>query len=349
MATEMEFFGAGEWVLLLLWFTAIIWPLFYAIRHKTSLALSLTVGLLLAYLVQVIYLLGVRQFWLGNESWYMWSDFWLVPSRTSSLEWMHTLISAGFLHNPFDPLHVLGNILVIALIGVPLEQRLGMKRFTAVYLIGLVGGSVSWWLMNYDSTTPSLGASGAAFGLFGAYLAGWPRDEVAFPLILIRKWPVYVIALIYFALEVARAYQTLGLQQASDVAHMAHLGGFIAAYFLLPFVARGGPYELGVEDGGPSSSSDVRARLNRMKANMADLSELEDPWTSKGVDVPRNIRETLQKLRASADEPETRQAWMERLAELAQCTECDADLVVIEGKGGPHLQCAKNPNHLNWP
>ena len=349
MATEMEFFGAGEWFLLLLWFTAIIWPLFYAIRHKTSLALSLTVGLLLAYLVQVVYLLGVRQFWLGSESWYMWSDFWLVPSRTSSFEWLHTLISAGFLHNPFDPLHVLGNILVIALIGVPLEQRLGMKRFTAVYLIGLVGGSVSWWLMNYDSTTPSLGASGAAFGLFGAYLAGWPRDEVAFPLILIRRWPVYVIALIYFALEVARAYQTLGLQQASDVAHMAHLGGFLAAYFLLPFVARGGPYELGVEDGGPSSSSDVRSRLNRMKANMADLSDLEDPWTQKGLEVPRNVRETLQKLRASSDEPETRHAWMERLAELAQCTECGADLVVIEHKGGPHLQCAKNPNHLHWP
>lgn len=349
MATAMEFFGPGEWVLLLLWFTAIIWPLSYAIRHRTSLALSLTVGLLLAYLVQVIYLFGVRQFWLGSESWYMWSDFLLVPSRTDSFEWMHTLISAGFLHSPFDPLHVLGNILVIALIGVPLEQRLGMKRFTAVYLIGLVGGSVSWWLMNYDSTTPSLGASGAAFGLFGAYLAGWPRDEVAFPLILIRRWPVYVIALIYFALEVARAYQTLGLQQASDVAHMAHLGGFLSAYFLLPFIARGGPYELGVEDGGPSSSSDVRARLNRMKANMADLSELEDPWTLKGLEVPRNVKETLQKLRASSDEPETRQAWMERLAELARCTECDGDLVVIEGKGGPHLQCVENPNHLNWP
>ena len=63
IATEMEFFGAGEWVLLLLWFTAIIWPLFYAIRHKTSLAF-VDGGLLLAYLVQVIYLLTVRQFWL---------------------------------------------------------------------------------------------------------------------------------------------------------------------------------------------------------------------------------------------------------------------------------------------
>ena len=72
-------------------------------------------------------------------------------------------------------------------------------------------------------------------------------------------------------------------------------------------IAKGGPYPLGVEDGGPSSSSDIRARLNQMKATMVDLSELEDPWTSKGMDVPRSIREPLAKLMASADEPETRQ------------------------------------------
>jgi membrane associated rhomboid family serine protease len=349
MSIAMEVFGIAEWALLLLWFTAIGWPIFYAIRHNTSIALSLTVGLLLAYLVQVMYLLGVREAWLSADSWYMWGDFWLVPGRTADFAWLHTLISAGFLHNPFDPLHVLGNILVIALIGVPLEQRLGMRRFSAVYIIGLIGGSVSWWLMNFDSATPSLGASGAAFGLFGAYLAGWPKDEVAFPLILIRRWPVYVIALIYFALEVARAYQTLGLQQASDVAHMAHLGGFLAAYALLPLVARGGPYELGVEDGGPTSSSDVRARLNRMKAHMEDLSEIEDPWSAKGREPPRKVKETLQKLRASSDEPETRQAWMEHLAEIAVCIECEGPLGVVERKGGPHLQCAADPSHLHWP
>ena len=349
MATGMETFGAGEWLLLGLWVTALCWPVFSAFRHKSSLALSLTVGLLLAYLVQVIYLFIMRQEWLGPDSWYMWSDFWLVPSRTGLLEWPHTLISAGFLHNPFDATHVLGNILVIALVGVPLEQRLGMRRFGLIYLVGLVGGSLSWWVMNLDSSTPSLGASGAAFGLFGAYLAGWPRDEIAFPLILIRKWPVYVIALIYFALEVARAYQTLGLQEASDVAHMAHLGGFLAAYFALPYVATGAPYALGVDDGGPSSSSDVRSRLNRVKANMADLSEIEDPWTAKGLVIPRPVRNSLAKLRASGDEPETRLAWMEHLAEQGSCPECNAPLGVVERSGGPQLQCSVDPSHLNWP
>ena len=44
-----------------------------------------------------------------------------------------------------------------------------------------------------------------------------------------------------FGMEVFRAYSTLGLNQPSDVAHMAHLGGFLAAYLLLPLVAKGGP------------------------------------------------------------------------------------------------------------
>ncbi len=349
MASGMDLFGGGEWTLLGLWFLALLWPIFSALRHKSSLALSITVGLLFAYIVQVLYLFLLRQGVLEGTGYYLWDDFWLIPSRIGAFDWPHTLITAGFLHSPFDATHVLGNILVIVLVGVPLEQRLGMKRFAAVYVVGLLGGSIAWWIMNIDSNTPSLGASGAAFGLFGAYLAGWPRDEIAFPLILIRKWPVYVIALIYFALEVARAYQTLGLNQASDVAHMAHLGGFLAAYFLLPFIAKGGPYALGVQDDGPSSSSDVRARLNQMKANMVDLADMEDPWTAKGLPLPRSIREPLRNLRASADEPETRLAWMEHLADLATCPECEGSLGVVERKGGPQLQCSKNHEHLCWP
>ena len=82
-----------------------------------------------------------------------------------------------------DVTHVLGNVLVIALVGIPLEQRLGAKRFTIVYVTGLLGGSIAWALINSGSGTPSWGASGAAYGLLGAaYLSGWPRDEIPFPL-----------------------------------------------------------------------------------------------------------------------------------------------------------------------
>ena len=187
---------------------------------------------------------------------------------------MDNLHFSWFLHSQFDATHVLSNILVISLVGIPLEQRLGWRRFTIIYFVGLIGGSVAWVLFNFESSRPALGASGAAFGLFGAYLAGWPKDEIPFPLILIRKWPVFYLALIYFALEVMRAYSIYGLDRPSDVGHMAHLGGFILAYVLLTVGGERGPVPLGIEDGGPSSSSEVNKQTTPNKTANARPSEV---------------------------------------------------------------------------
>ena len=70
--------------------------------------------------------------------------------------------------------------------------------------------------------------------------------------------------MIYFGLELVRAYSTYGLDRPSDIG-LAHLGGFILAYVMLPLVAKGGPHPLGIEDGGTSSSSEVINRLRQIK------------------------------------------------------------------------------------
>ena len=56
---------------------------------------------------------------------------------------------------------------------------------------------------------------------------------------------------VYFGFELIRAFNTVGLGGYSTVAHMAHIGSFVLAYALVPLVAKGGPYPLGVIDGGP--------------------------------------------------------------------------------------------------
>ncbi|MBL6732607.1 MAG: rhomboid family intramembrane serine protease [Candidatus Poseidoniaceae archaeon] len=346
MAAQLMQFNRVETALFVVWLTVIFWPLYYSFRHKTSFALSMTVGLLLGYLVQVIWSLFYN---FGFVDLWLWEDLWMRPTEAKEPSGWITFISAGFLHSQFDATHVLGNIMVIALVGIPLEQRLGRNRFFAVYFIGLIGGSFAWFLFNIESSRPALGASGAAFGLFGAYLAGWPKDEIPFPLILIRKWPVFYLALIYFGLEVFRAYSTYGLERPSDVGHMAHLGGFILAYVTLPLVAKGGPVPLGVEDGGPSSSSEVINRLRSIKKQMKDLNSAEDPWTAQAYELPKNVRESVKSLMDSSDEPETRQAWMEHIADLANCPQCASPLGVIERSDGPHIQCSSNPEHFNWP
>ena len=283
----------------------------------------------------------------GLVEYWVWSDFVLIPSRASSPLWIHTLFSAGFLHA--DALHVLGNTVILALIGIPLEQRLGGKRYLQIYFIGLFGGSFAWYIFNSASNTPSLGASGAAFGLLGAYLAGWPRDEIPFPLILIRKWPVTLIALLYFALEIMRAFDAMALGKGTNVAHMAHLGGFVATYLALPLVAKGGPYALGVNDGGPVGQSSLSLRMKQMKSSMISLNDLPDPWSAGGFELPKNVKETLQKLRDSGDEAETRIAWMEHLANQSECPVCGEGIGMVERNDGPTIQCSKKPHHFHWP
>lgn len=346
MGFAMSLFNTTEWLVLALWFVAVIAPMAYAARTRTSLAMGITVSVLLGAVVQVLWAMlynwGLVEYWV-------WSDFVLVPARTSEPAFMHTLATAGFLHSQGDMMHVLGNVVILALVGVPLEQRLGGKRFAAVYVIGLLGGSLGWVVFNATSFTPALGASGAAFGLLGAYLAGWPKDEIPFPLLLIRPWPVVFIALLYFGLELARALATMDSGVSSGIAHMAHIGGFIAAYALLPLVAKGGPVELGVVDGGPSQGDAHAAKRRRLKATMVNLNDVEDPWTARGLDVPKHLREPLKNLVQASDEPETRAAWMEHLADAGRCPLCDAPLGLVERNSGPHLQCSTTPEHFEWP
>ena len=78
----------------------------------------------------------------------------------------YRLLTAAFLHAGF--LHLLLNMLALGTLGPPLEQSLGRLRFAALYLLSALGGSVAGFLLAPQQLI-SVGASGAVFGLFGAY------------------------------------------------------------------------------------------------------------------------------------------------------------------------------------
>ena len=122
MGFAMSFFSSVEWMVLLLWFVAIFTPLVYAARTRTSLAMGITVSVLLGAVVQVLW--SMLYSWGLVDIW-VWNDFVLVPVRAFEPSFLHTLVSAGFLHSQGDMMHVLGNVIILALVGVPLEQRLG--------------------------------------------------------------------------------------------------------------------------------------------------------------------------------------------------------------------------------
>jgi membrane associated rhomboid family serine protease len=79
----------------------------------------------------------------------------------------YRLFTSMFLH--LNVMHIGFNMLVLWMLGPQLEQILGHVRYTVLYLVAGIGGSVaSFWFS--DPGTIGIGASGAIFGLMGAYV-----------------------------------------------------------------------------------------------------------------------------------------------------------------------------------
>ena len=79
------------------------------------------------------------------------------------------MLTAGFVHSPESFWHILINIYSIYIFGRVIEPMLGPSRFLVLYLISIFGGSAAvLWLS--EPVVQVVGASGAFFGLMGAYL-----------------------------------------------------------------------------------------------------------------------------------------------------------------------------------
>jgi membrane associated rhomboid family serine protease len=74
------------------------------------------------------------------------------------------IITGGFLHAGF--LHIAFNMYFVYFLGTLLEPAIGKLRFGALYMVSLLGGSLGALLLDFNS--PTVGASGAAFGLLVA-------------------------------------------------------------------------------------------------------------------------------------------------------------------------------------
>ena len=81
-------------------------------------------------------------------------------------EWWRA-ITYAFLHAGF--LHILFNMYFLYIFGPRLEQQVKAGAFTGIFLASAAGGSLASFLFG-PPNIPSIGASGALFGLFGAWL-----------------------------------------------------------------------------------------------------------------------------------------------------------------------------------
>jgi membrane associated rhomboid family serine protease len=212
-----------------------------------------------------------------------------------------TLISAMFMHG--SPMHLLMNMLILILLGVPFEDRIGSRSFLRIYFIsGIIGslliGLISVWNQAGDLETIHIGASGAVFGIMGGFVLLYPRDEIPMLLgpIFMHRVPVFLSTIVLVGMETLY----VGMRTNDGIGHGTHMASFIAGVFLAPY------YSSKIDDSESSvdfDTSQLSKVFEKTKVGSHELKMIEE-----------------------SDEPELVNAWVEKFWELQKCPDCNTSL-----------------------
>ncbi len=147
----------------------------------------------------------------------------LVRERVLAGEWWR-LMSAMFLHGGFD--HIFGNIVVLYIVGLACEHAFGGARTAVVYFAsGIAGGLLSMAM----GPGPSVGASGAIFGVIAAVIVVLYRWQDSF---YVRDKRIGFVLLIWAGWQILTG---LANPFIDNFAHLGGLaGGALAALALRP-------------------------------------------------------------------------------------------------------------------
>jgi membrane associated rhomboid family serine protease len=193
----------------------------------------------------------------------LWPQLWQLGAATPYLFWQQ-----GYLWQPFSYMflhaglmHIGFNMLALWMFGSPLALLWGEKKFLRFYLLcGLGAGAiiVTWPGIPVlfgagipgGYLLPTLGASGAVFGVLLAYSLTWPDRTIMllFPPIPIKA--IYFIPVIFF----------MSLLGPQNVSHVGHLGGILVGWILLR--------RMGTTGGLTFKSLQYRWRRYKMRRNL---------------------------------------------------------------------------------
>jgi membrane associated rhomboid family serine protease len=162
--------------------------------------------------------------------------FGLVPAKVLREGWLWQILTYGFLHSGL--FHLIYNMFALWMFGTELESVWGKRRFLQLYFVSLIGAALVTVLMALSGVlvsmgVPTVGASGAAYGILAAYATIFgERRIIVFPLPIPFKAKHWILFLVFLSVIGA-------LEGGGNVAHMAHLGGLLFGYLYVVFVVRG--------------------------------------------------------------------------------------------------------------
>lgn len=162
------------------------------------------------------------------------TTYGLVPAQIINGENLQSLITSMFLHA--DIIHLGLNMLFLLVSGDAVERELGNLRFLGLYFgCGIIAGLFHSYL-NSSSSIPTIGASGAIFGILAAFAIIFPFRWLLH-LFGIIPIPLPAIVFVFVTMITETAYVSSGIVE--NVAHTAHIGGFLAGVFItLLFIPR---------------------------------------------------------------------------------------------------------------
>ncbi len=170
-----------------------------------------------------------------------WFAMW--PSDIIQGQFLWTLVSSMFLHG--NLWHIFFNMWGLYIFGNDVEHYFGSVRFLALYLFWGVFANLfyvaatalltPWWL-----NIPTLGASGALFGVMASYAVLYPRRQLTvflflFPITMNARTFILFYALLETAYLLVMPYSGV---MGGGIAHAAHVGGFIAGWVMAYFEQR---------------------------------------------------------------------------------------------------------------
>ena len=151
--------------------------------------------------------------------------FAFVPVLVTTRPW--TVITYMFLHGDFS--HILFNMLGLLFFGPRLEIELGERNFLALYFVSGLMAALLSFLSPFSAI---IGASGAIYGVFMGFAYYWPRENIYIWGVL----PVQARCMVAFMTAMS-LFGGLGFTM-DNIAHFAHLGGFLGGYLFLKFLDR---------------------------------------------------------------------------------------------------------------
>ena len=158
----------------------------------------------------------------------------LIPAMVVEKGYLWQIATYMFLHSDVTIIHLFFNMYALLIFGIPIEQAWGGKKFLAYYLFTGIGAGLTIFVINFISKgmgywVPTIGASGAVFGVLLAFGVLYPNAEILlfFVLPIRAKYLVVLYGLLELYLEI------FGGQ--TNVSHLGHLGGlfFGLLYFFI--------------------------------------------------------------------------------------------------------------------